>query len=68
MLDLDGEARPDGTLNWDAPAGEWQVLRIGFTLNDHCRVSTCSEGWDGYALDPFDAGAFSVTGTRWWNR
>jgi len=50
-------------LNWRAPAGEWQVIRFGFTLNDHCRVSTCSEGWDGYALDPFDDGAF----IRYWN-
>lgn len=47
-----------GTLRWDPPEGDWQVLRFGCTLNDHCRVSTCSEGWDGYALDPFDAGAF----------
>nr|MCU0981509.1 discoidin domain-containing protein [Pirellulaceae bacterium] len=47
-----------GTLRWDAPKGEWEILRFGCTLNDHCRVSTCSDGWDGYALDPFDAGAF----------
>lgn len=52
-----------GTLRWEFPAGEWQVIRFGFTLNDHCRVSTCSEGWDGYALDPFDAGALK----RYWD-
>ncbi|MFM2083094.1 MAG: hypothetical protein RL380_1785 [Verrucomicrobiota bacterium] len=62
-LDLTKKLAADGTLNWLAPAGEWVVLRFGFTLNDHCRVSTCSEGWDGYALDPFDAGAF----TRYWD-
>ena len=45
-------------LAWQAPAGDWTVLRFGCTLNDHCRVSTCSEGWEGYALDPFDGGAF----------
>lgn len=48
-----------GTLRWDAPAGQWEILRFGCTLNDHCRVSTCSEGWDGYALDPFDKQAFA---------
>lgn len=53
----------DGHLQWAAPEGDWTVLRIGFTLNDHCRVSTCSEGWNGYAIDPFDAGAF----TRYWD-
>ncbi|MFM2295304.1 MAG: hypothetical protein RLZZ350_1717 [Verrucomicrobiota bacterium] len=63
VLDLTKLLTADGTLNWSAPAGEWQILRFGYTLNDHCRVSTCSEGWDGYALDPFDAGAF----TRYWD-
>ncbi|MEI6646355.1 MAG: glycosyl hydrolase [bacterium] len=52
-----------GTLAWDAPAGDWIVLRLGCTLNDHCRVSTCSKAWEGYALDPFDAGAF----IRYWD-
>lgn len=51
-----------GHLRWDAPAGHWQVIRLGYTLNDHCRVSTCSQGWDGYALDPMDAAAFA----RYW--
>lgn len=63
VLDLTGKLAADGTLNWSVPAGEWQVIRFGFTLNDHGRVSTCSEGWEGYALDPFDAGAFQ----RYWN-
>ncbi|MFO1511853.1 MAG: glycosyl hydrolase [Verrucomicrobiota bacterium] len=63
IIDLTSKLDPDGTLRWDAPEGEWQVLRLGFTLNDHCRVSTCSQGWDGYAIDPFDAGAFR----RYWN-
>ncbi len=52
-----------GILDWQAPAGDWEILRFGYTLNDHCKVSTNSEGWDGYALDPFDAGAF----TRYWD-
>lgn len=63
VLDLTGKLGADGTLNWSVPTGEWQIMRFGFTLNNHCRVSTCSEGWDGYALDPFDAGAF----TRYWS-
>lgn len=63
VLDLTAKLDADGVLHWNAPAGEWQVLRIGCTLNDHCRVSTCSQGWEGYALDPFDAGAFR----RYWD-
>ena len=63
VIALPGKFAADGSLAWKAPVGDWQVLRIGCTLNDHSRVSTCSEGWDGYALDPFDAGAFA----RYWN-
>ncbi|HWD94547.1 MAG TPA: glycosyl hydrolase [Verrucomicrobiae bacterium] len=63
VVELKSKLAPDGTLDWQAPAGEWQVMRFGYTLNDQCRVSTCSEGWEGYAIDPFDAGAFR----RYWN-
>lgn len=63
VVNLTTKFSADGTLTWKVPKGDWLVLRIGSTLNDHCRVSTCSEGWDGYALDPFDAGAFK----RYWD-
>ena len=58
VIELAAHLDSDGTLRWEAPAGQWEILRFGCTLNDHCRVSTCSDGWQGYALDPFDAGAF----------
>ncbi len=63
VLDLTKELAPDGTLDWAAPAGEWLVLRFGCTLNESCHVSTSSEGWEGYAIDPFDDGAFR----RYWD-
>ncbi len=63
VVDITKHMGPDGQLTWEAPPGLWRVLRIGCTLNAQCRVSTCSEGWAGYALDPFDAGAF----TRYWD-
>jgi hypothetical protein len=63
VVDLTDRMQPDGTLRWNAPAGEWEILRLGCTLNDHCTVSTSSDGWQGYALDPFDAKAF----TTYWN-
>ena len=63
VLDLTGKMTADGTLTVELPAGRWEILRLGCTLNDHCKVSTCSEGWHGYALDPFDAGAFR----RYWD-
>ena len=63
VVDLTDKMDADGTLRWEAPPGEWEILRFGGTLNDHCRVSTCSDGWQGYAIDPFDAGAFR----RYWD-
>ncbi|HTL73193.1 MAG TPA: glycosyl hydrolase [bacterium] len=63
VMELTSKLNADGTLDWKAPGGVWRILRLGYTLNDHCRVSTCSDGWDGYALDPFDAGAFR----RYWD-
>lgn len=63
VVDLTGKMAADGTVSWKVPAGDWQIFRFGCTLNDQCRVSTCSQGWEGYAIDPFDAGAFK----RYWN-
>lgn len=63
VIELSAKLSLDGTVHWKAPAGQWQLLRFGYTLNDHCRVSTCSQGWDGYAIDPFDGGAFR----RYWD-
>ena len=63
VIELSSKMAANGTLRWDAPPGQWQLLRFGYTLNDHCRVSTCSQGWEGYAIDPFDSGAFR----RYWD-
>jgi hypothetical protein len=58
VVDLTSQLAADGTVRWDVPAGQWEILRFGCTLNNRCRVSTCSVGWAGYALDPYDARAF----------
>jgi alpha-L-rhamnosidase/Glycosyl hydrolases family 2, sugar binding domain len=63
VVDLTGKLASDGTLDWKVPDGEWEIFRFGDTLNNNCHVSTCSEGWEGYAIDPFDAGAFR----RYWD-
>ncbi|MCX6915262.1 MAG: glycosyl hydrolase [Verrucomicrobia bacterium] len=63
VVDLTAKLSKDGVLRWDAPAGTWQVLRFGCTLGDHPKVSTCSDGWHGYALDVLDAGVFA----RYWD-
>jgi hypothetical protein len=32
VIDLTGKMQPDGTLNWQAPAGNWAVVRMGYSL------------------------------------
>jgi len=32
VIDLTARMQPDGTLNWTPPAGNWRVLRIGYSL------------------------------------
>ncbi len=62
VLDLTGKFS-DGRLNWDVPAGQWLVLRFGYTLNG-ARVSTSSGEWQGKVLDYLDAEAFG----RYWQQ
>ncbi len=31
ILDLTASMRPDGSLDWDPPAGRWTILRLGYT-------------------------------------
>src|ERR1035438_1170176 len=63
VLNLTAKLSKDGILRWDVPAGNWRILRFGCTIGDHSHVSTCSDGWHGYALDVLDAGAFR----RYWD-
>lgn len=58
VLDLTFNMTAEGLLRWDVPAGDWEVLRFGYTIGDHAYVSTCSEGWNGFALDVYSAAAF----------
>ena len=32
VIDLTSKLKPDGTLEWDAPAGNWNVIRFGYSL------------------------------------
>lgn len=56
VLDLTEHATT-GRLRWNAPAGRWLILRFGYTLSGS-RVSTSSQGWNGWAIDYLDPAAF----------
>ncbi len=47
------------TLNWDAPAGDWLVIRYGWTCTG-ARTSTTSDGWEGLSLDHLNPDAFEL--------
>ena len=64
VVDLSAKMDAAGILTWDAPAGEWQILRFGYTIGDHAYVSTSSDGWGGFALDVYSATAFQ----NYWNQ
>ena len=32
VIDLTSKMQPDGTLDWTPPAGDWVVLRFGYSL------------------------------------
>jgi hypothetical protein len=59
VLDIASSLDADGRLHWQAPPGRWRLLRIGYTLAGS-RVSTNSEGWDGWAIDYLDRPAFET--------
>lgn len=62
IVNLTSKLSADGTLNWEAPAGRWEILRIGHTATG-ARVSTESEGWSGRVIDLLSLAALD----SYWN-
>jgi hypothetical protein len=57
---LDITDRFDGKqLRWEAPAGDWVVIRYGYTCTG-ARTSTNSDGWEGLSLDHLSPEAFQL--------
>jgi len=50
VVDLTKLVNKEGILQWKAPAGEWIVMRFGYTTNG-AHVSTASGKWSGLVLD-----------------
>lgn len=59
ILDVTSYVDADGRLKWNAPVGNWKLLRFGYTLTGS-QVSTSSDGWKGYAIDYLDREAFDT--------
>ena len=57
VIDLTGKLGEDGVFSWDAPAGKWIVLRVGYTPT-RGHVSTSSGKWQGHVIDYLSKEAF----------
>ncbi len=58
ILDITAKLDAKGVLRWDAPAGPWTVMRIGYTPT-LARVKTSSDNWKGHVLDYLSAEVFN---------
>ncbi|WP_298646316.1 glycosyl hydrolase [uncultured Proteiniphilum sp.] len=62
ILNLTSKMDSEGNLDWEAPEGEWSILRVGYTCTD-AHVSTSSGNWQGSVLDYMSKEAFDF----YWN-
>lgn len=58
IIDLTPNFR-DGILEWNAPSGDWTIIRYGYTCTG-ARTSTTSDGWEGLSLDHLSPEAFEI--------
>jgi hypothetical protein len=56
IIDITAHVK-NGILNWDAPEGQWTIVRYGWTCTG-ARTSTNSDGWSGLSLDHLNPQAF----------
>ena len=54
VIDLTTSMKPDGTLEWTPPAGNWIVLRVGYSLTGH-KNSPASPEATGLEVDKLNA-------------
>jgi len=55
VIDLTGKMRPDGTLDWTPPAGNWVVVRFGYSLLGITNHPATKEA-TGLEVDKLNAG------------
>jgi hypothetical protein len=54
VIDLTSKMGPDGTLNWDVPAGKWSILRMGYSLIGKTNTNPMPGG-SGLEVDKLNA-------------
>ena len=56
IIDLTDRMKSDGRIEWDVPAGDWTILRMGYVCNGRCN-HPAPEGGRGFEVDKLSAGA-----------
>jgi len=64
IINLTGKLNADGSLNWDAPKGNWTILRIGHTSTGHTNY-TGGKGL-GLECDKFNTEAIKIQLNNWY--
>ena len=59
IVDLTDRTQSDGTLNWEVPAGEWTIVRTGYTVTGQ-PVSCSTRGGEGPEMDWLDPRAMDL--------
>ena len=63
IIDLTRFMRPDGKLVWNAPPGEWTILRMGHTSTGHTNAT--GGGGKGLECDKFNPAAVRLQYDNW---
>ena len=58
IMDLSSKMTPEGILSWKAPAGEWNILRIGYTTTGSVNGPATNAG-RGLECDKMDTAALN---------
>ncbi len=66
VIDLTSKMQPDGTLDWQAPAGDWVVLRFGYGLTGERNhpATPAATGLEVDKLSREDVSAYTATYTK----
>ncbi|MFC6644625.1 glycosyl hydrolase [Granulicella cerasi] len=66
VMDLTSRMRPDGTLDWDAPAGKWKVMRLGYAAIGEINhpATPAATGLEVDKLSRTDVNAYLATYTK----
>ena len=66
IINLTDKLKPDGTLNWKAPKGNWTILRIGHTSTGHTNAT--GGGGMGLECDKFNPVAVKLQFDNWYGQ